>query len=845
MKKMFFMIIALSFTGQLIFAQEGLLSTGKIPSMKIERTHTVVNQLDNQTNIAYGYSNLQNVTLSMPIPAGTPFSYLSNYYTVNFASSMCKGCNEYYLIDISRFLYSFDETTGYLNFLGSITGMGGDQPNGIAFNPADRKYYIVSSSNFYSLDIETRAATLIGPLNLTSGGLMIDLCFDLSGTCYAYEVDVSTASAYTINITTGNATAIGTLGYYPNYGQGMSYDFETNTIYLSAFNGGTNTGQLRTMNATTGMTTLITDWGYEQIAPFVISNSSLIMCPCWIGSPYNPDPPNGSTDITLYGTTLNWVNGVYTTSVEVWFGPQGDVTKVYDGSAITSWPTNYLNYETTYQWRVVCKNDTCSTWGPTWSFTTAQNPNVIYVYPQYINYWTGTCDSTNKTQVSLINANGSNFAGWMVYDVSTIPLNAIILDIEFNGFLYANNWPYWSVTPMGNVNPVITNAETIYNQVSNNYEDGVAYSFNQETGTLPNGWISRELGNGAASHLQTALQQGWFAIGIFDWDVGSSYFVRFQGWAENNIPYLRVTLDWCLSCVPPNSPANLNAQVIFNPSPQVQLNWQDNSWNESGFKIYRKFGYPNDPGNYFIIDTVFNNITQFIDVTVLPESTYTYRVFAYNQYGQNGSNTATIAVPVPVELISFTAEVYDNAVSLFWLTATETNNQGFEILRFAQIDNVGWERIGFVEGKGTTTEIQSYSFTDKPEPGQYKYRLKQIDFDGTFAYSSEVEAEVKAPMIFSLEQNYPNPFNPSTKIKYTVPFVETHRDASQLVSLKIYDILGNEVATLVNEEQAPGVYEVEFNSVGPSRDLSLPSGIYFYQLKAGSFIETKKMILLK
>jgi hypothetical protein len=116
---------------------------------------------------------------------------------------------------------------------------------------------------------------------------------------------------------------------------------------------------------------------------------------------------------------------------------------------------------------------------------------------------------------------------------------------------------------------------------------------------------------------------------------------------------------------------------------------------------------------------------------------------------------------VPVELIAFTCEVNDNIVTLFWQTATETNNSGFEIERAPSKsppkgETSGWGRIGFVEGKGTTTEIQSYSFTDKPEPGKYKYRLKQIDFDGTFACSPEVEAEVKSPNVFSLEQNYPN-----------------------------------------------------------------------------------------
>jgi len=674
---------------------------------------------------------------------------------------------------------------------------------------------------------------------------MIDLCFDLSGTCYAYEVNISAASAYTINITTGNATVIGTLGYEPNYGQGMSYDFETNTIYLSAFNGGTNTGQLRTMDPATGLTTLITDWGYEQIAPFVIANTGMILCPCWIGEPSNPNPPSGSTNISVTGTTLSWTNGVYTTLVELWFGEEGYLTKVYDGIAINQYSLPSLEYETTYQWRVVCKNDTCSTWGPTWFFTTEQNPyiNIVNIYPLDENFWTGTCDSISKTEVSLVNAI-SNELGWMVFDVSFIYPDWYITNIEFHGYLYANNWPYWSITPMGSVVPVNGTAADIFNQVSTHYAQGTAYSFNQETGTLPNGWMQINLTEGGVNtDLRNALNQGWFAIGIVDWDFSSSYYVEFEGWAESNKPYLRIELDYCYYC-PPNGPSQLTAMIIYNPESQVQLNWYDNSNDESNFEIHRKYGLPNDPNQYELVGTVPANTTQYIDTSVLPDSTYTYRVFAVNYFGSMGSRPVTIDVPVPVELISFTAEVNSDVVNLFWQTATEKNNSGFKILRSAQNDNNGWERIGFVEGKGTTTEIQSYSFADRPEPGKYKYRLKQIDFDGSFEYSQEIEAEVKAPNVFSLEQNYPNPFNPSTKIKYTIP--EEVKGERQEVILKVYDILGNEVITLVNEEQPAGSYEVEFSSESSFQLVrNLTSGIYFYQLKAGDFIQTKKMILLR
>ncbi len=192
-------------------------------------------------------------------------------------------------------------------------------------------------------------------------------------------------------------------------------------------------------------------------------------------------------------------------------------------------------------------------------------------------------------------------------------------------------------------------------------------------------------------------------------------------------------------------------------------------------------------------------------------------------------------IPVPVELISFTSLVNNGNVTLNWKTATETNNQVFEVERKKL--NKNWLKIGFVNGNGTTTETKTYSFIDKNlSVGKYQYRLKQIDFDGTFEYSIKIEVEIDAPTKFSLPQNYPNPFNPSTKISWQSP-------VGSWQTLKVYDILGNEVATLVNEERYAGSYEIEFN---PESSIKNPaSGVYFYQLRAGDYVETKKMILLK
>jgi len=188
---------------------------------------------------------------------------------------------------------------------------------------------------------------------------------------------------------------------------------------------------------------------------------------------------------------------------------------------------------------------------------------------------------------------------------------------------------------------------------------------------------------------------------------------------------------------------------------------------------------------------------------------------------------------VPVEFISFNAEVDENKIKLLWETATEINNSGFVVERSA--DNKSFERIGFIEGKGTTSEKQEYTFVDAGISGKGKlyYRLKQVDHDGTETYSDVIEVDYAAiPRVFSLSQNYPNPFNPMTTIEFGLP-------KEVKVSLKVYDALGSEVETIVNEKMEPGYYKYQWNAS------SLASGVYFYRLTAGNFVSTKKLLLLK
>jgi hypothetical protein len=187
-------------------------------------------------------------------------------------------------------------------------------------------------------------------------------------------------------------------------------------------------------------------------------------------------------------------------------------------------------------------------------------------------------------------------------------------------------------------------------------------------------------------------------------------------------------------------------------------------------------------------------------------------------------------VALPVELLSFTGAYLNGRVELQWQTASETNNEGFFVER--RSGNSNWQTLGFVRGKGTTTEAQSYRFTDETAVGAVSYRLKQVDFDGQFAYSPTIEVLAGDLTSYKLAQNYPNPFNPTTAISYQLPVASD-------VRLEVFDILGKKVATLVNGRQAAGAYTYTWNAN------TVASGVYFYRLQAGSFVATKKMMLVK
>jgi hypothetical protein len=191
---------------------------------------------------------------------------------------------------------------------------------------------------------------------------------------------------------------------------------------------------------------------------------------------------------------------------------------------------------------------------------------------------------------------------------------------------------------------------------------------------------------------------------------------------------------------------------------------------------------------------------------------------------------------VPVELVSFSASISGNSIIINWTTASELNNYGFEVQK--KFSDSRFRAIGFIPGSGTTAAVHEYTFVQEfIEKGINIFRLKQVDFSGTFSYSDEIQVMYNIPNEFNLSQNYPNPFNPTTKFNYEI-ITPGH------VTLAIYNILGKQVASVVNEYQNPGAYEI----IWTAKDFkgnSLPSGMYLARLQSGRQIQIKKISLIK
>uniref|UniRef100_A0A832CZK4 T9SS type A sorting domain-containing protein n=1 Tax=Ignavibacterium album TaxID=591197 RepID=A0A832CZK4_9BACT len=494
----------------------------------------------------------------------------------------------------------------------------------------------------------------------------------------------------------------------------------------------TISGQTNTGNALqnlAGTWQNLVDGTFPQGAPFIVYGTSGPACP--VGAPSNPNPADGATGVSINPGNASWTNGAGTTQVEVWFGPQGNLQQVYNGPAITTLAIpGPLMYNTVYGWKVVCKNDTCGVSGPTWTFTTAQDPNLWCFVD---NFESGTGNWT------ITNDGGTAGCVWTIY------------------------------------NPPYPNAYTIPNA------SGGVFAADVD-----------ECGSGSTL-LSTAKVTNPFDFSIYQ-TVVIEFDQDFNALTANDACYVEVSTD------------NTNWTIV---------------WQQVGVDL--------------------RNTHEVVNVSTLGALQPTFYVrlrsvqpgwdwwWAIDNFKVCASN------PIPVELTSFVASVTGSNVTLNWSTATETNNQGFEIQR----SNGGeYQVVGYVAGHGTTVEPQSYSFTDQNVgAGKYQYRLRQIDYDGKYEYSSVVEVEVLGPKEFSLAQNYPNPFNPTTAIDFNLA-------VDSKVTLKVFDVLGQEIITLINGNLSAGSHKVSFDAS------SLNSGVYLYRIDATgvdgkTFSAVKKMILNK
>jgi hypothetical protein len=287
-------------------------------------------------------------------------------------------------------------------------------------------------------------------------------------------------------------------------------------------------------------------------------------------------------------------------------------------------------------------------------------------------------------------------------------------------------------------------------------------------------------------------------------------------WFSQTIP-CTITGHCNIKWVPGTSVVYL---VVSNSSESKCLKTIDNGDN------WTQYTFPPGVAEITHVDLLYNNLLDVDNEAYVVATNKSGNIFLLHE------------TPLPVKLYSFSYFVTGRNNILKWVTSEELNNAGFEIYRNSEISNYKsesyWLKLGFIKGKGTANGYTHYDFEDNNlNTGKYYYRIKQIDYNGNYEYFNlNGKVEITSPGKFYLSQNYPNPFNPSTKISYSIP----HKG---LVNLKIYDMLGKEVATLVNEYKYAGYYDVVFENT------HLSTGVYFYKLKVNDFTSIKKMILIK
>ncbi|MBI5729858.1 MAG: fibronectin type III domain-containing protein [Ignavibacteriales bacterium] len=279
------------------------------------------------------------------------------------------------------------------------------------------------------------------------------------------------------------------------------------------------------------------------------------------------------------------------------------------------------------------------------------------------------------------------------------------------------------------------------------------------------------------------------------------------------------------------APTNLTVQTVNS---QVTLNWTDNSQGEDGYTIERKQG---STGQFVKVSDVNKNVSTYTETPLNDGTKYYYRVYAFNSNGNSGFSNEVNAVTPMLAPTNLTVQTVNSQAVLHW-TDNSQSEDGYTIERkvgqsgqFAKVTDVNSNATTYTDAAVTAGQ-------------QYFYRVRGFNSNINSSYSNEatvtitdVNGEEAIPTSFALYQNYPNPFNPSTTIKFAVP------NTAQ-VAIDIYDLNGQKIAAIMNEEKAAGYHTVSWNGKN-NKGADVTSGIYFYTIRAGSFTEVRKMLLLK
>jgi hypothetical protein len=429
--------------------------------------------------------------------------------------------------------------------------------------------------------------------------------------------------------------------------------------------------------------------------------------------------------------------------------------------------------------------------------------SAVGVYRWSGTQWTAANSGIQTRTVQDILAYGDT----LIVGLSSSSSNPVIYRSE-------NGGATWTAATVSGVTSLGTVRSLAKDNVGNLYA-GMSSSTTVSRGLLKSidGGRSWSPSNGAMS----ILNQEFYAITFNSFNntlyaapnVSSIYASTDRGatWVSDSTGIENASVDDFL--VPTSLPSNLNGSMIAACLGQsteggVFVKFPSaTTWQRLGLSRYSATSLAEKGGNLFV-GTGHNSV---------------YRA-------------SYVGIGLPVELMNVSYRKANKGIEIFWKTASEQNNKGFQIERRRERED--WQTIGFVRGKGTTTEVQSYSFTDESASGKLFYRLKQLDFDGAFQYSPVIEVNLAVPETFELAQNYPNPFNPTTILIYQLPITSD-------VKLEVFDLLGRKAATLVNTRQEAGSYSISLNASA----YGLTSGVYFYRLQAGNFVETRKMMLLK